>query len=415
MAESGRSEHSSGRIRDGVSDRALFAGVGLLALLIRLIALLQFRSSDAFGLLLGDASTYDPWARAIASGDWIGHDVFYQAPLYPYFLGAIYAVAGHSLTAARLAQALMGSAACVALALAGRSFFSRRIGIVAGALLALYPPAIFYDGLLEKTSLTGFLFAALLAALGRIAERPTRSMAVASGAILGLLALTRENALILAPVLLAWALWPREAVPARERRAAAIALTLGLAVVLAPVGIRNAAVGGEFHLTTAQSGPNFYIGNGPGADGTYVPLVVGHGDPAYERADATHLAERAAGRALTPGQVSSYWARQATRWIASHPGHWIRLLARKTAMAMNATEVMDTEDIYTHAQWTHVLRWLLPVLNFGTILPLAAAGIVLTASRRRRLWLLYAVVAAYGLGLVPVSYTHLTLPTILRV
>lgn len=392
-----RTEHSAVR---GVPDRALLLGLGLLALLLRLIALAQFRASDAFGLLLGDASTYDPWARAIASGDWFGHGVFYQAPLYPYLLGVIYAVAGHSLTAVRLVQALLGSGACVALALAGRSFFNRRAGMIAGVALALYPPAIFYDGLLEKTCLTGFLFAALLAALGRMTERPGRAIGAASGALLGLLAVTRENALILAPVLLACVLWFPGVGSARQRRDGALALALGLGVILAPVALRNAIAGGEFHLTTAQFGPNFYIGNGPQADGTYVPLVVGHGDPAYERADATHLAEQALGRALTPGQVSSYWTRQTLRAIASHPGRWIGLLARKSAMAVNAVEVMDTEDIYTHAQWTHILRWLLPLLHFGIVLPLAVAGILFSVARRRRLIPLYAVMAAYGLGVI---------------
>ena len=51
-----------------------------------------------------------------------------------------------------------------------------------------------------------------------------------------------------------------------------------------PVGLRNKAVGGEFHLTTSQLGPNFYIGNHAGAIGTYEALVVGHGSAADERA-----------------------------------------------------------------------------------------------------------------------------------
>jgi hypothetical protein len=44
--------------------------------------------------VLGDARGYDQWAQRLADGDWIGTEVFYQAPLYPYFLGVIYAVAG---------------------------------------------------------------------------------------------------------------------------------------------------------------------------------------------------------------------------------------------------------------------------------------------------------------------------------
>ena len=54
--------------------------------------------------------------------------------------------------------------------------------------------------------------------------------------------------------------------------------------------LRNRVVAGEFHLTTSQLGPNFYIGNHPGADGSYRPLSFGRGDALREREDATRLA-----------------------------------------------------------------------------------------------------------------------------
>src|SRR5438034_218015 len=59
------------------------------ALAVRLAHLWAMRHSPLFETLLGDANGYDLWAQQIAGGDWIGHDVFYQAPLYAYFLGAI--------------------------------------------------------------------------------------------------------------------------------------------------------------------------------------------------------------------------------------------------------------------------------------------------------------------------------------
>ena len=62
------------------------------ALSVRLAHLWSMRRSPFVQVLLGDAQAYDTWARQIASGDWVGHDVFYQAPLYAYFLAAIYAI-----------------------------------------------------------------------------------------------------------------------------------------------------------------------------------------------------------------------------------------------------------------------------------------------------------------------------------
>ena len=63
------------------------------------------RRSPFFDVLLGDAHGYDEWARRLAAGDWIGTEVFYQAPLYPYFLGVVYAIFGRDLLIVRIVQA----------------------------------------------------------------------------------------------------------------------------------------------------------------------------------------------------------------------------------------------------------------------------------------------------------------------
>ncbi len=76
--------------------------------------------------------------------------------LYPYFLGVIYTIFGHSLLAVRLIQIALGSAACVLLARAGESFISRRAGLAAGLLLALYPTANFFEALNNKSVVDTF-------------------------------------------------------------------------------------------------------------------------------------------------------------------------------------------------------------------------------------------------------------------
>src|SRR5262245_6979622 len=79
--------------------------VALLALSVRLWHLHQVSRAPFYDLLLGDAAAYDTWARTIAYGNWIGDKVFYQAPLYPYFLAALYVVVGHSIAIAKYIQA----------------------------------------------------------------------------------------------------------------------------------------------------------------------------------------------------------------------------------------------------------------------------------------------------------------------
>src|SRR5436190_7166122 len=115
----------------------------------------------------------------------------------------------------------------------------------------------------------------------------------------------------------------------------------GVAVVLTPVALRNAYVGGGFYVTTSQAGPYFYIGNNPRADGTYQSLRFGRGAPEYERQDATELAEAALGRALSPAEVSSYWLDRGLDFVISRPEAWLKLMVRKVALLFNATETLD--------------------------------------------------------------------------
>ena len=84
----------------------------VVAFVMRAVYLWQARHAPEFSLLVGDAVTYDGWASRIAGGDWLGEGVFYQAPLYPYFLGMIYALFGRELLAVRLIQIVLGAGSC---------------------------------------------------------------------------------------------------------------------------------------------------------------------------------------------------------------------------------------------------------------------------------------------------------------
>jgi Tfp pilus assembly protein PilF len=178
-----------------------------------------------------------------------------------------------------------------------------------------------------------------------------------------------------------------------------VAFAGGCALVLLPVGARNYAASGEFHLITSQFGPNFYIGNHAGARGLYDPLVPGHASVTDERADATLLAEQAAGRDLSPAQVSSYWTGRAFEFIQTQPAAWLELLARKFALTLNAVEIADTESQEVYAEWSSLLQMLSP-FTFGVALCLAAFGICMTANAWPRLWFVHAIVLTYLLSVV---------------
>lgn len=402
----GRGHAAGGSARRGQAPPArppigagTLAAIFALALIVRLVHVRQLGDSPFADLLLGDSAGYDRWARELAAGDWLGAEVFYQAPLYPYLLGVVYAVLGSDVTVVRICQAVLGAGSAALLAAAGGRFFSPRVGIAAGAVLALYAPAIFVDATLQKSVVDVFLLTGLLWLLGRTLEGTAPATRwVGIGTLLGALCLTRENALILVAALGIWLWLERREQRDWLRQTALVAA--GVMLVLAPVALRNGVVGGEWHLTTSQFGPNFYIGNNADADGAYRPLRYGRGDAAFERDDATALAEADVGRDLTPAGVSRYWVGRALDDIAAAPGRWLRLLARKTAMTLNAVEAIDTESQYAHAEHSIPLAATGWLAHFGLLVPLAAVGIATTWPRRRRLLSLYLMLGLYAASVI---------------
>jgi cytochrome c-type biogenesis protein CcmH/NrfG len=372
-------------------------GVFAFGLTVRLWHVLEIRSAPFFSMRLGDSLSYHNWAVEIVNGNWLGNEVFYQAPLYPYALAVVYSLFGTSRLAVMLVQVVFGAVSCVLICDATTRLHSRRAGIAAGLVMGCYAPSIFFDGLIQKTAADQFLLCLLINLVIRWQHHQWLRTAVLIGFATGLLILSRENALVfVVAITLGMVLWQKP-----NYRVALLSVgvfMLGLTTILFPVAVRNYVVGKEFHLTTSQLGPNFFIGNNKDANGMYQPLRDGGGNAQRERRDATMLAERAAGRSLTPGQVSQYWTDRTLTDIFGDPGRWLRLMCWKLAILFNRVEVTDTEDLYSYSEWSTPLKLLNPVFHFGVLGPLAIVGYCLNWQRRRELMLLVLMVTAYAAG-----------------
>ncbi|MCO6437065.1 MAG: tetratricopeptide repeat protein [Phycisphaerae bacterium] len=393
-----------------------------LGLLVRVLALFTLADSPLLSVLMGDARAYDQWAREIAAGDWLGREVFYQAPLYPYSVGLLYSVFGIWPLIVRCVQVVLGAAACAMLVPVGRHFFDFRTGVLSGLLLALYPPAIFFDLIIQKAAIALVLLVLMLFSLTRIHTAKSLFWSAATGALLGLLVLTRENAVVLLPiVVLAVLLRPRTSVstpavpidahndePPSGRFLAAessrvswrgaltstAVIVIAFLVILTPVAWRNYSIGGVPLPTASNMGVNFYIGNHAGASGLYQPLRGFGGNASQEADDATVLAQEALGRELAPAEVSRYWFDQGMRFLRESPVQWAGLLARKWMLVWNKAEVPDTEAIEAYASDSSILAVLVPFWHWGVLLPVAAMGAWLTRKRWSDLLVLYAILLA---------------------
>jgi 4-amino-4-deoxy-L-arabinose transferase-like glycosyltransferase len=375
------------------------AGIGLFALALRLLHLQQIRVHDPFfDRPSVDPRFYHEWALQIAGGDWLGDAPFFMAPLYPYFLGALYRIFGPSFLVPRLVNVVLGALTCVLVWRLAREFFDRRVALLASGLTAVYGMAIFYEGSLLAENLLAPLNVLAVFAAVRALEAPSAGRWALAGAAVGLIAIARPNGLLYAPVLLVWlfaALRPGHS--GLRRLGFAGAFVAGIALLVLPVTVRNLVVTGDATLIVTSGGANFYSGNNPDADGAYrVPRPFPRlaTDDAREQEAIYHrYAEEALGRTLRPSEASAYWFGRGLAYIRAEPVAWLRLEAQKLALFLNAEEIWNNRSIEVSRSFSWVLR--LPLLGFGAIAPLALLGLAATAPAWRRLFPLHAMLGVY--------------------
>jgi 4-amino-4-deoxy-L-arabinose transferase-like glycosyltransferase len=209
-----------------------------------------------------DAFEYDYYARSIAAGNGYpqsgylrqGGPTAVRGPGYPYLLGGVYALSGNDLTAGRLLGIALGALSVVLVYLIAKRIWGRRIGLIAAALAAVFPPLVLLSrDLVSETLFIPLVLAALLCVLNFRRSGGALRWALAAGALCGIAALTRNTgfALMLPVVLGVWTARPR----LRAASALAPLLAVGCAaVVIMPWIVRDAAEFGQFVPVTTSAG-----------------------------------------------------------------------------------------------------------------------------------------------------------------
>ncbi len=365
----------------------------LLAFTLRFIFFYQMATSPIAEMVIEDCRTYNDWARDIARGDWLGNEVFFALPLYPYFLGSIYAVFGYHLQLARFIQVLLGTLNCYLLFLLGRRLFNPLAGLLAAFFMAVYGLLIVYDSAVLSPTLIIFLAAASLLYLHRTAE-PERLVWgwLGCGVLIGLTSVASAHALLFVLLVLGWIVL---AAPSHRRRrlVSALLFLLGALAVNGTVAYRNWHVGKDFVPLTAHGGINFFIGNNPYARGVFEPPPILRSGGATLQQDSVKLAERALGRRLKPSEVSGYWFGQGFKFAKLYPGKFFLLLWRKFIIFWDNLEIADVIHPYFFREIAPIIN--LPFLTFGVIAPLSILGLILAVKRWRKLSLLYLFIFSH--------------------
>ena len=362
----------------------ILAAILFVGLLLRLIYLGEIRDTPDFEHPGLDAAYHTYWARGMATGDWsvfegredpqIYRYPYYRPPGYAYFLSLVYLACGLGPLWPRILQIVLGLLSVLLSFSLGRRFFGVVAGLLSALALAIYWIFIYYEGELVGVTPSVCLSLLFIILLDRAALRHSFSGYLTAGLVLGVLALFRPNALLLYPVMIAWAAWVVRRRGRRDRiMASSGGLLLGVVIAVLPVTIRNYVVAGEVIPIATNAGISLGVANNEFTDGTthYIPGIGNIGSP-YDWPRIVRGLSNDLDRRLSHGEASAYLSRQAFEFAWRKPGRFFSLLGRKALLFWGPMEIRNLKEVHYARIHSPLLR-LLPG-NFALVLALAMLG-----------------------------------------
>ena len=374
----------------------LVAGLLVFGLIVRVLFHIQYSNSIFWGDLSIDELLHDAWARYIADGNIIGNEVFFRAPLYPYFLALLYKLSGANLHVVLLIQHAIGLLSGWLLYRTGKELVSHNTGVLALILYSLTPIFVYFESqlLLDFLIIPFALLSFFL--LKRAIDRESIPYLIACGLSIGLTALVRPNILAFVPFVIIWLIIIIAENDGLKRAIARAAiLTASIAIMISPVTVRNYVVGDDLVLISSQGGINFYLGNNEEATGlsAYMP-DLGY---AWDYTDCEYIAEKEMGQDLKPSEISDYWYDRGLHFVLDKSEQFVPLIIKKAYHLINNHEISNNRSI----PYVFDEAWILSILPIGLwfILPLALIGIV-HGFKNRWIKLLGLFIAVYSFTLL---------------
>ena len=338
----------------------------------------------------------EPFTQALGErtwDEWLGERSFYQDPLYPYLVAAVYALAGRRMGAVVLLQGLLGLATVAMIFWLTRRLFGGAAAALAGLLAALYGPLIYYEALLLKPVLIACTGLAGLCLTVRALDPPAGRLRHLAAGLAGGVAFLAQSAAVLfvAPALAI------VAVSWRSRRVSvtrtAGTMLVGFLLALAPVVARNLTVGAPPLAFSATGGWTFMNHNAEDYDPRAGDTVTRH---------AASIMSRTGGR-LLPAVVETLRTQRS-------PADWPVQLGGKLATFWHWYEMPNNASFEYYRRQAPVSRLF---VTFALVGPLAALGLALAPWRSPGAALAGLHVAA-GLAVLVIFYqiSRLRLPPV---
>jgi len=201
----------------------------------------------------------------------------WEPPLYPFLIACVFRLFGiYSRTSALVLLSLnsiFSALTCIPIFLIAKRCFDERVAVWTSWTWALLPSVIFWcTRWVWETSLAALLLAIIFLLALEMAERDGMKPWLQFGLLWGIAALTNTALLSFLPVSGLW-VWYQRARLGKRSLAGVVLASVIFAACATPWLVRNHGVFGKFVFIRSNFGAELRLGNGPGADGTWMDYL----------------------------------------------------------------------------------------------------------------------------------------------
>jgi 4-amino-4-deoxy-L-arabinose transferase-like glycosyltransferase len=201
----------------------------------------------------------------------------WEPPLYPYLIAGVFRVFGiyHRVSALVLLgiNSIFSALTCIPIFLIGKRCFDEKVAVWTAWTWALLPSVIFWcTRWVWETSLAALLLAVVFFLTLTMADEDGTRSWLQFGLLWGVAGLTNTALLSFLPVSGLW-VWYHRAKLDKRSLGGVILAAIAFAACISPWLVRNYRTFGQFVFIRSNFGAELRLGNGPGADGTWMDYL----------------------------------------------------------------------------------------------------------------------------------------------
>ncbi len=307
---------------------------------------------------------------------WYGEKTFQQEPLYPYFVALNYTLFGHNVRWVFLLQMLLGVITNLLVYLVTRRYFGDLAAAIAGILIILFGPLLFFELVLLRSSLAVFFGILVVYLLGSAIRKNTFIWWIITGIGCGLALLVHAFFMLFILGTIVILLFNFRKDKKNGIRSAG-GVIIGVILVLSPVMIRNAALGAPV-ISLSNTGTLSFVT----MNNEQFKSFIGWNMSTKYLSDIM-------------GSSNGKFFKSILPTLMTHPtiGSYLGQVWDKLHATFSWFEIPNNVNFYFYREYASVLS--LTFISFLILSPLALIGIFLGIIKRINAWPIYLMILVF--------------------